>query len=149
MQGYGLTEFSPVSSVNPEHDNDPTTVGPPLPGVEVKIGENKELLLRGPGVMMGYWNNPVATQQAIDADGWLHTGDQAESVNGHVRIIGRIKEIVVMFERRKAPAGRTSRFASRGAVVEQAMIIGEGKPYLTALVVINGELWRTAARKWA
>lgn len=147
MQGYGLTEFSPVSSVNPEHDNDPTTVGPPLPGVEVKIGENKELLLRGPGVMMGYWNNPVATQQAIDADGWLHTGDQAEIVNGHVRIIGRIKEIVVMLNGEKLPPADIEAAITLEPLFEQAMIIGEGKPYLTALVVLNGELWRTAAQE--
>ncbi len=141
MQGYGLTEFSPVASVNPEHDNDPSTIGPPLPGVEARIGEDKELLLRGPGVMMGYWNNPQATQQAIDPEGWLHTGDQAEFVKGHLRIIGRIKEIVVMSNGEKLPPADIEAAITLDPLFEQAMIIGEAKPYLTALVVLNPELW--------
>jgi long-chain acyl-CoA synthetase len=82
--------------------------------------------------MMGYWNNPVATQQAIDADGWLHTGDQAEIVNGHVRIIGRIKEIVVMSSGEKLPPADIEAAITLEPLFEQAMIIGEGKPYLTA-----------------
>jgi long-chain acyl-CoA synthetase len=141
MQGYGLTEFSPVASVNPEDDNEPSTIGPPLPGVEAKIGEDKELLLRGPGVMMGYWNNPVATQQAIDAEGWLHTGDQAEIVKGHIRIIGRIKEIVVMSNGEKLPPTDIEAAITLDPLFEQAMIVGEGKPYLTALLVFNAEQW--------
>jgi long-chain acyl-CoA synthetase len=145
MQGYGLTEFSPVASVNPEHDNDPTTIGPPLPGVEARIGEDKELLLRGPGVMMGYWNNPAATKQAIDADGWLHTGDQAEFVGTHLRIIGRIKEIVVMSNGEKLPPADIEAAITLEPLFEQAMIIGEGKPYLTALVVLNPEQWPEVA----
>ncbi len=145
MQGYGLTEFSPVASVNPEGDNQPSTIGPALPGVEAKIGEDKELLLRGPGVMMGYWNNPVATQQAIDAEGWLHTGDQAEIVNGHIRIIGRIKEIVVMSNGEKLPPADIEAAITLDPLFEQAMIVGEGKPYLTALVVLNAEQWPEVA----
>lgn len=145
MQGYGLTEFSPVASVNPEDDNDPTTIGPPLPGVEAKIGENRELLLRGPGVMMGYWNNPDATRQAIDAEGWLHTGDQAEFVKGHLRIIGRIKEIVVMSNGEKLPPADIEAAITLDPLFEQAMVIGEGKPYLTALLVLNAELWPETA----
>ena len=145
MQGYGLTEFSPVASVNPEDDNDPGTIGPPLPGVEAKIGEDKELLLRGPGVMMGYWNNPVATKQAIDPDGWLHTGDQAEFVKGHLRIIGRIKEIVVMSNGEKLPPADIEAAITLDPLFEQAMIVGEGKPYLTALVVLNPEQWPEVA----
>ncbi len=141
MQGYGLTEFSPVASVNPEDDNDPSTIGPPLPGVEVRIGEDKELLLRGPGVMMGYWNNLEATRQAIDPEGWLHTGDQAEMVNGHIRIIGRIKEIVVMSNGEKLPPADIEAAITHDPLFEQAMIIGEARPYLTALVVLNAEQW--------
>ena len=148
MQGYGLTEFSPVASVNPEHDNDPSTIGPPLPGVGVKIGDNKELLLRGPGVMMGYWNNPTATQQAVDPDGWLHTGDQAEMVKDHIRIIGRIKEIVVMSNGEKLPPADLEAAITLDPLFEQAMIVGEGKPYLTAVVVLNGELWPATAREF-
>ena len=91
LQGYGLTEFSPVASVNLAGENDPASVGPPLEGVQVRIGEDDELLLKGVGVMQGYWNNHSATREAIDADGWLHTGDKAKIVGRHVHIIGRIK----------------------------------------------------------
>ncbi|HEC18609.1 MAG TPA: long-chain fatty acid--CoA ligase, partial [Gammaproteobacteria bacterium] len=77
IQGYGLTETSPIVSGNPEDDNDPASVGVPMPGIEVKIGPDDELLTRSPSVMLGYWNNPEATQAMIDGEGWLHTGDKA------------------------------------------------------------------------
>ncbi len=95
VQGYGMTESAPVVAANTPEDNDPATVGRPLPGVEVRIGENKELLVRGANVMRGYWKREEDTARAIDADGWLHTGDQAAIENGRVRILGRVKEIIV------------------------------------------------------
>ena len=78
LQGYGMTEASPVISVNRDDDNDPDSVGPPLPGVEVKLGAGGELLARGGNVMLGYWRNDEATRASIDTEGWLHTGDIAE-----------------------------------------------------------------------
>ena len=82
LQGYGLTETSPVLSVNLPEDNIPASVGVALRGTELRIGADDELLARGPGVMLGYWNNHVATKQMIDADGWLRTGDLAEIRDG-------------------------------------------------------------------
>ncbi len=81
VQGYGLTETSPIISGNPPDNNDPVSVGIPLTHVEVKVGENDELLTRGPCVMLGYWNNEQATREIIDSDGWLHTGDKVRIEN--------------------------------------------------------------------
>ncbi|MHB8550079.1 MAG: AMP-dependent synthetase/ligase, partial [Acidiferrobacterales bacterium] len=88
LQGYGLTEFSPVISCNRLGDNEPASVGRPVTGVEVRTLDDGELLVRGAEVMLGYWNNPVATEAAIDADGWLHTGDMARIEDGRIYIVG-------------------------------------------------------------
>jgi long-chain acyl-CoA synthetase len=95
LQGYGMTETSPVVATNTPEENDPRTVGRPLDGIEVKIGDNDELLVRGPSVMVGYWGRPEETRKAIEADGWLHTGDQARIAGGRITITGRIKDIIV------------------------------------------------------
>jgi long-chain acyl-CoA synthetase len=97
LQGYGLTEAAPVVTVNRERDNVPESVGAALPGVELKIGEKGELLVKGPNVMLGYWNRAEDTCKAFDAEGWLRTGDQARiDERGRVYILGRLKEILVM-----------------------------------------------------
>ena len=104
LQGYGLTETSPVVSVNTLEDNLPATVGRPLPGVEVKVADNGELLVRGPTVMLGYWRNSEATEAVIDRDGWFHTGDLARiDEGGHITITGRLKEIIVLSTGEKVP----------------------------------------------
>jgi long-chain acyl-CoA synthetase len=141
LQGYGLTETSPVVSVNPLQDNDPTSVGVPLRGVEVSVGENDELLVKGPGVMLGYWNNHAATAATIDSDGWLHTGDQARIENGHIYITGRIKEILVLSNGEKVPPVDMELAILLDPLFEQVMVIGEGRSYLSALVVLNADLW--------
>lgn len=90
-------------SANPLTDNEPTSVGVPLPEVHVRIGDDDELRLNSPGVMLGYWNDPESTAMAIDNEGWLHTGDQARVENRHIYIIGRIKDIIVMANDEKVP----------------------------------------------
>ncbi len=141
LQGYGLTEFSPVASVNLADDNDPASVGPPLEGVQVRIGEDDELLLKGMGVMQGYWNNHVATREAIDAAGWLHTGDKAKIVGRHIHIIGRIKEILVLSNGEKLPPADMEAAITQDPLFEQALVLGEGQAYLTALLVLGSERW--------
>ncbi len=145
LQGYGLTESSPVISVNTFDSNDPASVGIPLRGVEVRVGDNSELLMRGPGVMLGYWNNHVATREVIDAGGWLHTGDQARIENDHIYITGRIKDILVLSNGEKVPPGDMESAIALHSLIEQVLVVGEGKPYLSALVVLNGESWFGAA----
>jgi long-chain acyl-CoA synthetase len=137
-----MTETSPVVSVNTPDDNDPRSVGKPLAGVEVGIGENQELLVRAPSVMVGYWNKPEETRRIIEADGWLHTGDQARIEDGRITITGRIKDIIVTSTGEKiAPADLETAIIS-DPLFEQAMVIGEQRPYLAALVVLNEAEWQ-------
>lgn len=146
LQGYGLTETSPVISVNTPEDNIPTTVGRPLPGIEVTTGEQDELLVRSPGVMLGYWNNPEATAKIVDREGWLHTGDQVHISNGYLTITGRIKDILVLSNGEKVSPVDMEMAIILDPLFEQAMIIGEGRPYLTALLVLNREEWEALAK---
>lgn len=96
LQGYGLTETSPVVCANRLDDNLPSSVGRPAPGVEVRLGEQNALLIRGPNVMLGYWNNPEATHAILSADGWLNSGDTASiDAQSRVTITGRLKDIIV------------------------------------------------------
>ena len=147
IQGYGLTETSPVISVNPIENNDPSGVGCLLPDVEARIGEQDELQVRSPGVMLGYWANEKATREMIDSDGWLHTGDKARIENGQVYITGRIKEIIVLANGEKVPPADMEMAICMDALFEQALVIGDNRPYLTALVVLNPEQWEPLARE--
>ena len=144
LQGYGMTEASPVISCNLPGDNDPSTVGRPIPGVQVRIGENRELLVKGPNVMAGYLNRLEDTRLAIE-DGWLHTGDQAEIRDGRIAIKGRIKDIIVTSTGEKiAPADLELAIAD-DPLFAQAMVIGENRPFLAALVVLDFHQWKAAA----
>lgn len=136
-QGYGLTETSPVISVCLNENNIPSSVGEALTGVEVKIGEKDELLTRGDCVMLGYWNNPTATLDIIDEDGWLHTGDKAKIEKGIITITGRIKEIIVLSNGEKVPPADMEMAITMNPLFEQCMVIGEGRPYLSLLAVFN------------
>ncbi|MCU7848634.1 MAG: long-chain fatty acid--CoA ligase [Candidatus Thiodiazotropha sp. (ex Lucinoma kastoroae)] len=149
LQGYGLTETSPVISVNPMNNIKPESVGVPLRGVSVKIGEDDELLVKTPGMMLGYWNNHAATAEIIDPQGWLHTGDQARiDEEGHIHITGRIKDILVLSNGEKIPPSDMEMAIALDPLVEQVMVVGEGKPYLGALVVLNPDLWSSFAEEF-
>ena len=136
-QGYGLTEAAPVVSGNRLEKNDPTSIGIALPGVELAFDEKGVLLVKGPNVMMGYWKNPEATEKVLSATGWLNTGDQARMENGFVYITGRIKEIIVLGNGEKVPPVDMELAIQLDPLFEQVMVIGEGKPYLGALVVLD------------
>jgi long-chain acyl-CoA synthetase len=135
-EGYGLTEAAPVVAATPPDEFRIGTVGKPLKYVEVRIGPNDEILVRGPNVMKGYLNKPEATAQAIDAEGWLHTGDQGKlDKDGNLTITGRIKELIVTsYGKNVAPSPIEEEITS-SRYIEQAMVFGDRCSYLTALVV--------------
>ena len=146
-QGYGLTEASPLLAVNLLERNNPSSVGPAVPGVETRIGENNVLMARGPNIMMGYWNNPEATRAVLSEDGWLNTGDQVRiDEHGFIHITGRIKEIIVLGNGEKVPPVDMEMAIQMDPLFEQVLVYGEARPYLSAIVVLNDEEWgRTAA----
>jgi long-chain acyl-CoA synthetase len=148
LQGYGLTETSPVISVNLLEDNEPASVGVPLPGVETRVTEQGELLTRSPSVMLGYWHNSKATAEIIDEDGWLHTGDKVTvDAAGHISITGRMKEIIVLSTGEKVPPADMEGAIALDGLIDQVMVIGEGRPYLSALIVPSPEAFAEVAER--
>lgn len=151
LQGYGLTECSPVVSVNTKSQNRPDSIGLPLRGVEVCIKDNDEIWVKGDSVMMGYWGRDQATAKTlvtIDGDTWLKTGDRgAIDQQGFIRIIGRIKDILVLANGEKVPPPDIEAAILRDTLFEQTMIVGEGKPYLAAILVLSESQWLAFADK--
>lgn len=145
LQGYGLTESSPVISVNRLEDNEPDSVGEALRDVETLLGQSNELLVRSPGIMLGYWHNDAATRSAVDADGWLHTGDKVTIRNKHIYITGRLKEILVLSNGEKVPPADVEMAISQDPLFDQIMVLGEQRPYLAAIIVCNPEEWEKLA----
>jgi long-chain acyl-CoA synthetase len=142
LQGYGMTETAPVVCVNRPESNIPESIGQALTGVEVSIGKKDELLTRSRSVMLGYWNNKKASREAIDKDGWLHSGDQARiDEHGHLYITGRLKEIIVLGNGEKVPPADMEMAILMDPLLEQVMILGEGRPFLSALIVLAPQEW--------
>ncbi len=149
LQGYGMTESSPVVSCNTLADNVPSSVGRPIPGVEVKLGEQQALLIRGPNVMLGYWNNEEATRAIMTSDGWLNSGDVARiDETGHITITGRLKEIIVMSTGEKIPPANMEAAILRDPLFEQVMVAGENRSYLVVLAVLNSARWEELASQY-
>ncbi len=141
IQGYGLTEASPLVSVNRPEDNIPASIGTAVPGVEVRQAEHNELWVRSPSVMQGYWNNAEATRAVLEPQGWLRTGDRVQiDEDGHIYIVGRLKEIIVMANGEKVAPTDMENAITMDPLFDQAMVMGEGQAYLAALVVIDPEL---------
>jgi long-chain acyl-CoA synthetase len=139
LQGYGLTESSPVITFNRQTSYKLDTVGQPISGVEVKIAPDGEILTRGPHVMKGYWNDPDATAEAV-RDGWLYTGDLGcLDDEGFLKITGRKKEILVLSNGKKVVPSQLEGLLVGEPLIDQAVIYGEGCSYLTALIVPNWE----------
>ncbi len=142
VQGYGLTESSPVITVSTPRQMKIGTVGRPVPGVEVRIAADGEILTRGPHVMLGYWNKPQATAEAI-RDGWLHTGDLGElDADGFLRITGRKKEIIVTAAGKNVAPVYLEALLTEDPLIQQAMVLGDGRKFLTALIVPSPEALR-------
>ncbi len=168
IEGYGLTETAPVLAANPVHAPRFGTVGHVLPGIEVAImrvddgkilgtvhgdsypnnlsTEEGEIVAKGPNIMRGYWNNDSATREAIDADGWYHTGDVGRFEDGYLRITDRIKHMIVNRGGKNIYPGPIEEQFKTVTWVDQINIIGEGQPYLTALVVPDFDALKHYAR---
>ena len=140
IEGYGLTESSPVISANRIHDYHFGTVGKPIPGVEVRIAEDGEILARGPNIMKGYWNDKAATDEVIDSEGWLHTGDIGRfDQEGYLRITDRKKHLFISSGGKNiAPAPIENLFLT-SKYIEQFVLVGDRRMYCTALIVPDFE----------
>lgn len=140
FEGYGLSETSPVIAVSQcgKHGRKFGTVGPPLPGVEVKLGERDEIICRGHNVMMGYYKDPELTAEVIDKDGWFHTGDTGKfTPEGQLVITGRLKSIFkTSFGKYVNPQAIESKF-SESPFIENIMVVGENKKFAAALITLN------------
>ena len=160
VEGYGLSETSPVLAFNPLEDPRYGTVGRVLPGVTValqhtgtkemiaevdgRVGAGTlstaegEIVAKGPNIMRGYWNNEASTKEAIDADGWFHTGDVGRFVNGYLQITDRIKHMLVSKGGKNIyPGPIEDQLKAASTLIDQVLVVGEGRDYLTALVVPN------------
>ena len=138
LQGYGLTETSPVVSCNPINDIRIETVGPPFENNEVKIADDGEILIKGENVMLGYWNNDLETNKVLK-DGWLYTGDIGHFENGYLKITDRKKDIIITPGGDNISPVKLENDIIKINFIEQALVYGDNKPYLIALLVLNKE----------
>ena len=138
LQGYGLTETSPVVSCNPINDIRIETVGPPFENNEVKIADDGEILIKGENVMLGYWNNDLETNKVLK-DGWLYTGDIGHFENNYLKITDRKKDIIITPGGDNISPVKLENDIIKSNFIEQALVYGDNKPYLVALLVLNKE----------
>jgi long-chain acyl-CoA synthetase len=146
LEGYGLTETSPVVSVNRPTDYRFGTVGKPIPGVQVRIAEDGEILVRGPNVMLGYYNKPAETAEVIDSDGWFHTGDLGSlDADGFLSITGRKKDIIVLANGKNVAPVPIEEQLKTSPYIAEAVLFGDEQDVITALIVPQFE----RLREWA
>ena len=145
-QGYGLTETSPTISANSPGHNKPWTAGRPVPGIEVKIAADGEILTRGPHVMRGYWANDGATAEVLDSEGWLRTGDLGKlDEDGFLEILGRKKDLIITAYGKNIAPQPIENQLCLDPLIEQAFVYGDNKPFLTALIIPA----EAALQEWA
>ncbi len=143
IQGYGMTETSPIIAGNSIEFNQPDTVGKPFNNLDVRLGEGGEIQVRGPSVMKGYWRRPDDTATAFTKDGWLRTGDVGEfTPEGLLKIKGRIKEIIVTSTGEKVPPADLESAIETDPLFSQTLILGEGRPYISLIAVVDPAEWQ-------
>jgi long-chain acyl-CoA synthetase len=148
LEGYGATETSAVVTMNTPREFRFGTVGKPLPRTEVKIGEESEILVKGPQVFGGYRNRDEDTRESIDEDGWFHTGDAGElDDDGFLRVTGRLKDIIVTSSGKNITPSNIENRLTDHAKIEHAVVFGDDRPYLVALIVPDGEIDADEAQK--
>ncbi|RMG91211.1 MAG: long-chain fatty acid--CoA ligase [Zetaproteobacteria bacterium] len=146
IEGYGLTECAPLLTVNPLDTPRPGSVGKAVSGVELRLADDGEILARGANIMLGYWQNPQATKDVIDDEGWFHTGDIGRlDEEGYLYITDRKKDIIVNSGGENIAPQRIEALLTADPMIDQAVIYGDQKPYLVALIVPNEE----AVGQWA
>ncbi|MDX9790685.1 MAG: long-chain fatty acid--CoA ligase [Candidatus Kapabacteria bacterium] len=146
LQGYGLTEASPVVAINSLDNNEIGTIGLPLPNLNVKLAEDGEILVKGPNVMKGYWNDPIASNIAIDGEGWLYTGDIGEFTDkGNLKITDRKKNIFVSSGGKNIAPQPIENLISQSRYIDNCVLIGDNREYITALITPNFEQLKTLA----
>ena len=138
LQGYGLTEASPVVSCNPIDGIRVDTVGPPFKGNEVKLASDGEILVKGENVMLGYWNNKEETEKVIK-DGWLYTGDIGVFKNNYLKITDRKKDIIITPGGDNISPVKIENELTNSELIDQAIVYGDNKPYLVAILIINDD----------
>ena len=145
---WGMSELTGPATSVPINDHRAPSVGVPLPGVEARLGEDGELLIRGGNVMVGYYRDPVKTAEAIDADGWVHSGDIAQlGPDGHYRIVDRKKELIITSSGKNISPANLEAVAKSSSIIGQAVAIGDGHSFITVLVVLDPQvapLWGKA-----
>lgn len=147
IQGYGMTEASPIIAGNNRTLNQPNTVGKPFNNVEVRLGEGDEIQIKGPSITRGYWNRPDATADAFTEDGWFRTGDVGGfNELGLLSIKGRIKEIIVTSTGEKVPPADLEAAIETDPLFSQCYVIGENRPYLSLITVVNPDEWTSFAK---
>ena len=138
LQGYGLTETSPVVSCNPINDIRVETVGPPFKGNLVKIADDGEILVKGENVMMGYWKNEIETKKVLK-NGWLFTGDIGEFDGEFLKITNRKKDIIITPGGDNISPIKIENDLNKSNFIEQSLVYGDNKPYLVCLIVLRAE----------
>jgi long-chain acyl-CoA synthetase len=149
VEGYGLTEAGPVVTSRAIEGSLPGSAGRPLAGLEVRFGEQSELIVRSPSVMKGYWQNPQATADTLSPDGWLKTGDIAEMRDGSIFITGRLKEIIVLSTGEHVAPSAVEAAILNDALFEQVCVVGDQRPCVAAILVLARESWSQLARELA